>query len=81
MIFLFTLPLALVVHVTSSVSFALTIISKPVGFSRKREYLLLEEFKSLGVKAIFYSGEGEPLMNKSLPEIIEKQGYVVLIVH
>lgn len=46
--------------------------NQSVFLEKERIFALLEEFKSLGVKAIFYSGEGEPLMNKSLPEIIEK---------
>jgi len=29
------------------------------------------ELKSLGTKAIFYSGEGEPLLHKRIPDIIE----------
>jgi len=38
----------------------------------KREVLgrVLKEFKELDVKAVFYSGEGEPFLNKELPAII-----------
>lgn len=31
---------------------------------------LLRELQTLGTKAIFYSGEGEPLLNKDLPDMI-----------
>jgi len=38
----------------------------------KRDALskILKEFKGLGIKAIFYSGEGEPFMNRELSQMI-----------
>ncbi|NFV81182.1 radical SAM/SPASM domain-containing protein [Magnetospirillum aberrantis] len=36
-----------------------------------RTKALLEEMKGLGTKALFYSGEGEPLLHKGLPDLIE----------
>lgn len=31
---------------------------------------ILKEFKKLGVRAVFYSGEGEPFLNRSFPEMV-----------
>ncbi len=35
---------------------------------------LVDEVRELGTKALFFSGEGEPLLHKQLPEIIEYAG-------
>jgi len=43
---------------------------KSVFLTKAVVHKALKEFKEMGVKAIFYSGEGEPFMNKSLPEMI-----------
>lgn len=43
---------------------------KPVFLKKEIMRKLLKEFKEIGVKSLFYSGEGEPFMNKGLPEMI-----------
>ncbi len=35
---------------------------------------VIDELAALGTKSLFYSGEGEPLLHKRLPEIIEHAG-------
>ena len=48
------------------------LVNEPVFLDKERIFQLLSEFGQLGIKSIFYSGEGEPFMNKSLPEIIKR---------
>jgi radical SAM protein with 4Fe4S-binding SPASM domain len=43
---------------------------KTVFLKKEIMHKILKEFRQLGVRAVFYSGEGEPLMNKGLPQMI-----------
>jgi radical SAM protein with 4Fe4S-binding SPASM domain len=44
----------------------------PVNLDKEVMFRLVKELGQLGTRAMFFSGEGEPFINKSLPEIIEK---------
>lgn len=45
--------------------------NKPVFLEKHSVFRLLGELGGLGAKAAFFSGEGEPFLNKALPEMIE----------
>lgn len=44
---------------------------KPIYFPRERYLSLVDEWSNLGIKSIFFAGDGEPLMNKDCIEMIE----------
>lgn len=44
---------------------------EPIYFPKERYMALVDEWAKLGVKSIFYAGDGEPLLNKGSVEMIE----------
>jgi len=45
---------------------------KPIFLEKEKTIKIIKELRNLGTKAIFFSGEGEPLLNKFLPEIVRR---------
>ncbi|MDC1175723.1 radical SAM protein [Bacteriovoracaceae bacterium] len=43
---------------------------EPIYFPKDRYFSLVDEWKKLGVKSIFFAGDGEPLLNKGAIEMI-----------
>jgi len=44
---------------------------EPIYFPKEQYFRLVDEWAKLGVKSIFYAGDGEPLLNKGSVEMIE----------
>lgn len=44
---------------------------KPIFFPLKRYEALALEWKALGVRSLFFAGDGDPLLNKSTPQMVE----------
>ncbi len=44
---------------------------KPIFFPLPRYQELVQEWKQMGVRSIFFAGDGEPLLNKQTPQMLE----------
>lgn len=47
---------------------------EPIFFSIERYRRLVKEWKSVGLRSVFFAGDGEPLLNKNCVEMLEKTG-------
>lgn len=48
---------------------------EPIYFSIERYRELVKEWKSVGVRSVFFAGDGEPLLNKNCVEMLERTGH------